>query len=197
MYVIGNNDKYVLYDCLWHDSFSVIKSALKEHGIVFTQIMGLFISHFHPDHAGSFELLRQHGVAPIILDYQMPHIKWLNNFFAKPKNDPARQYIPIKTELIKPVTPDTAKETLRSCGIDGKILQTPGHSDDSISLIVGDSVFVGDLPRVETAVGFGGKAEASWCEISDYNISKIYYAHGNTYEDIAAIEKWKAEHLDD
>ena len=196
MYIIGNSEKYILFDCLWHDSFSVIKNALKEHGIAFPQITGALISHFHPDHAGTFEILRQHGVRPLVLEWQMPHIEWLNSFFTKPKNDSQGKYMPIDIETLTPIKPDTAKEILSDCGIDGKILCTCGHSEDGMSLIAGNVVFVGDLPRFEVAESYGGEVAASWRKISEYNVTEIYYAHGNTPEDIEAIEKWKAEHLD-
>jgi len=195
MYMVGNGDKYILFDCLWHDSFPIIKSFLKEHGIIFAQIAGIFVSHFHPDHAGTFEPLRQHGVMPMILEWQIPHIEWLNNFFSKVKNDPNGQYVPIDIKTLMPITPDRINEILRSCGIDGKILRTPGHSADGISLIVGDAVFVGDLPRFEAAAVYGGEVEANWREIFLYNITKIYYAHGNTPEEIAVITERKRSEI--
>ena len=43
------------------------------------------------------------------------------------------------------MTLESAAELLKVNSIDGEILYTPGHSEDSISLIVGDSAFVGDL----------------------------------------------------
>jgi glyoxylase-like metal-dependent hydrolase (beta-lactamase superfamily II) len=177
MYVIGSGGKHILFDCLWHDSFPVIKSAFKERGITFAQIAGMFISHFHPDHAGAFGLLQQHGVTPMVLEWQMPHIEWLNSFFTKPKNDPAGQYIPINVKNLMPITLDMAGDFLQSCGIDGKIIRTPGHSDDSISLIAGNAAFVGDLPRFETADSCGSEVAASWREISALNAAEIYYAH--------------------
>jgi len=196
MYIIGGGGKYILFDCLWQDSFPVIKSALKKHGIAFEQIAGLLVSHFHPDHAGAFELLRQHRVEPMVLEWQMPHIEWLNSFFEKPKNDPTGKYMPIDIKTLTGITSETAGDILRLCGIDGKILHTPGHSEGCITLIAGDVAFVGDLPRAETAESYGGEVAASWRKILESNVTDIYYAHGDTPEDIAAIEKWKEEHLE-
>ena len=182
MYVIGIGDGYVIYDCLWQDSFPVIKSGFKRHGIAFAQVRGLLVSHFHPDHAGAFEILRKHGIKPLVLEWQMPYIEWLNNFYAKPKNDPAGKYVPIDISAITPVTPDTVSSIFCENSIDGKIIRTPGHSDDSVSLIAGNAAFVGDLPRLETAGIYGADVEASWREIASCNVTVIYYAHGNSPE---------------
>ena len=178
MYVIAGGSKYVLFDCLWADSFPIIKSAFKEYGIALPQIAGMLVSHFHPDHAGAFELLRQHGVTPMVLEWQVPYIEWLNDFFAQPKNDPSKRYVPIDTKTLTSITPATAENILRSCGIDGKILRTPGHSEDGISLIAGNAAFVGDLPMLETADAYGGEIAESWREITVCNVTDIYYAHG-------------------
>jgi glyoxylase-like metal-dependent hydrolase (beta-lactamase superfamily II) len=180
MYVIGNGSRYVLFDCLWQDSFPVIKNTLKEFGIGFEQIAGLFVSHFHPDHAGAFQVLCQHGVMPMVLEWQMSHIEWLNRFFAQPKNDPIERYMPINIATLTPIKLDVARDTLRSCGIDGRILHTPGHSEDGISLIAGNAAFVGDLPRIENADGYGSKIMADWRKISACKVTEIYYAHGQT-----------------
>ena len=180
MYIIGNDGRYVLYDCLWHDSAPIIKSALKEKEISFSQIELLFTSHFHPDHGGSFSFLQQNGVAPMVLDVQIPHIEWLNSFFSKQKNDPSNRFIPIGINAINPVNASQATDALRSCGIDGFVLHTPGHSEDSISLVIGDAAFVGDLPPYETAEGYAGSVAASWQSIIAKGAKQLYYAHANT-----------------
>lgn len=84
IYLIGC-DRYILFDCGWQDSFPVIKAALRDYGIGFERMEGFFVSHFHPDHAGTAQLLCQHGVRPLILERQAPYIDWLNEFFLQKK----------------------------------------------------------------------------------------------------------------
>lgn len=182
VYIIRGSGRCVLFDCGWQDSFPAIKSALSKYGVDFGQIAGLFVSHFHPDHAGSVELLRRHGVTPLILERQMPYVNRLNAFFAQSKNDPGRRYVPLDASIVKPITPDNAKSFLAGCGIDGKVLYTPGHSDDSISLIAGGAGFVGDLPTLENA-GFFGNPEISnsWKAILDCGVTRLYPAHGPNF----------------
>lgn len=144
----------------------MIKAALRGHGLTFEQVRGVFVSHFHPDHAGTLELLRRHGVIPWILERQAPHIAWLNEFFTQKKNDPHGDYAPLDVDIVLPITPDEARRHLADCSIEGKILYTPGHSDDSITLIAGNAAFVGDMPPYE------------WHSIADCGVRRIYPAHG-------------------
>jgi len=182
IYLIGEKDGCFLYDCGWQDSFPIIKASLREYGVDFSQLIGVFVSHFHPDHAGSVELLRQHGVRPLILERQVPYIDWLNEFFKQKKNDPNGQFVPLDEKTITPISFSEASKILADYSIDGKILYTPGHSDDSISLVVGNAAFVGDLPPFETA-GSYGKEEVltSWNDICTCGATQIYPAHGEKY----------------
>jgi len=191
MYVIGNGNEFILFDCLWQDSFPVIKRCLKELQISFSQIIGMFVSHFHPDHAGAFEYLRQHGIAPLVLERQMPYAEWLNNFFQKKKNDPDKKYLPINVESLIATTPQKTKTVINSLGFSGTIIYTPGHSEDSISLIAGSAAFVGDLQPLETADIQGDKVAKCWQEITSHNISEIYYAHGNIPKILGVMAHFK------
>jgi len=85
---------------------------------------------------------------------------------------------------------DSAK-LLNDLGIDGEIIYTPGHSEDSISLILDNgSVFVGDLYDLKSAITFNDeKINNSWNKILSHNISKIYYGHHEqTISNIKKIE---------
>jgi len=176
IYLIGDV-RYVMYDCGWQDSFPAIKSALRDLGITFQEIHGVFVSHFHPDHAGTLELLRRHGVAPLILERQIPCIPWLNDFFTREKNDPHGRYAPFDAAAIHPISPDQAQGYLADCGIDGTILYTNGHSEDGITLVAGDAAFTGDLPPYELAENSPQLAD-NWRDIIACNVKTVYPAHG-------------------
>lgn len=69
---------------------------------------------------------------------------------------------------------------LAELGIAGEILHTPGHSDDSVSLLLDDgSAFTGDL----THPGFATEEQApaigaSWRLLRDHGASRVYPGHG-------------------
>jgi ribonuclease/clavin/mitogillin len=65
---------------------------------------------------------------------------------------------------------------LRRIGIEGEIMHTPGHSDDSVSLLLDDgSVFTGDLTH-PMMIGEEGVAvvRASWRLLIDRGARHVY-----------------------
>lgn len=182
IYLIGSGGGYILFDCGWQDSFAPIRAAIKGWGISFEQVRGVFVSHFHPDHAGAAEALRRHGVTPLILERQVPFIPWLNDFFKQQKNDPHGDYLPLDEGAVMPITPCEARSVLTSCGLDGEVIYTPGHSADSISLVIGDAVFTGDLPPYDVAEAYGdADVMASWAKIMARGVKMAHPAHGPKY----------------
>lgn len=70
-------------------------------------------------------------------------------------------------------------EFLASCGIPGAIISTPGHTNDSISLILdnGDT-FVGDLyPQNQVPLYNNPVLTNSWQKLQDNGASLIHFAH--------------------
>jgi len=181
IYLIGDR-QYVMYDCGWQDSFPAIRSGLKEFDLRFDQVRGVIVSHFHPDHAGTLELLHQHGVEPLVIEQQLAHIDWLNEFFQQKKNDPGGDYVPFDASGFTPLSIEEVNAKLRTWGIDGQVLYTPGHSEDSISLVVGDAAFIGDLPAFEVAEGYGESVVDCWLDLLACRARVIYPAHGPSYE---------------
>jgi len=65
-------------------------------------------------------------------------------------------------------------------GIAGEIVPTPGHSDDSVSLVLDDgSAFTGDLTPLALAGEEGWNAVvASWQRLRALGANRIYPGHG-------------------
>ncbi len=67
-------------------------------------------------------------------------------------------------------------------GIDGEIIPTPSHSDDSVSVVLDDGdCFVGDLEPIEylDAYESNGKLKADWDRLMLRHPKRIFYAHAN------------------
>jgi glyoxylase-like metal-dependent hydrolase (beta-lactamase superfamily II) len=186
-----------MYDCLWHDSFPIIRRSLKERGISFGQIIALIVSHFHPDHAGSCELIRRHGVELLVMQEQVQSIPWLNDFYSQPKNDPAALYTPLCVADLKTYTIAAAEDYIRSRGFEGSIIHTLGHSEDGISLIVQRTAFVGDLPPFinglrsddigdtdgfDVRESYGSAVARSWKKIINRGVKEYYHAHAGYHK---------------
>ena len=71
-----------------------------------------------------------------------------------------------------------SRALLERIGIPGEILHTPGHSDDSVSLLLDDgSVFTGDLAP-EAFLEEEEIAAASWRLLRERGATRVYPAHG-------------------
>jgi glyoxylase-like metal-dependent hydrolase (beta-lactamase superfamily II) len=81
------------------------------------------------------------------------------------------------------ISNNESRKFLRSVGIDGEIIQTPGHTADSITFIIDECcAFTGDLPEFALMEAYNDEViKDSWKSIKDYKVEKIYPAHGNSY----------------
>ena len=111
----------------------------------------------------------------LVVDVQQDYIHSSDKIFENDKN------IRFKPIITKPIiiSCEQSRKFLNELGIDGEIIYTPGHSDDSISLILDKGIaFVGDLYDLNSAAAFNDeKITDSWERILSHNISKICYGH--------------------
>jgi glyoxylase-like metal-dependent hydrolase (beta-lactamase superfamily II) len=75
---------------------------------------------------------------------------------------------------------DESRALLEEAGIPGEILHTPGHSDDSISLLLDDgAVFTGDLtPPQYVGLEDPEVVRAGWRLLRERGATRVYPAHG-------------------
>ena len=91
---------------------------------------------------------------------------------------PQDHYVDITLEGNVTISFAESRALLERLGIGGEIVATPGHSDDSVSLLLDDgSVFTGDLtPLVGDAQE--ERARASWRLLWEKGARQIYPGHG-------------------
>lgn len=72
-----------------------------------------------------------------------------------------------------------SRNFLNDLGIKGEIIHTPGHSDDSVSIILDSGIaIVGDLYPLYSALAFKSQnINESWNKILKHKINTIYYGH--------------------
>ncbi len=70
---------------------------------------------------------------------------------------------------------------LSAIGIQGEIIETPGHSHDSVSLVLEDgTAFVGDLTRPDLAAGENeAQIRESWNKLIGLNARTFYSNHSD------------------
>ena len=98
------------------------------------------------------------------------------------------KFPPIREEFL-PRLITTDSEEFRSLKLPLKVLETPGHTADHISLLIGDKLFCGDaamscipsLKRVTIWIENLQQFKQSWEKILAAAPKTIYPAHGNPF----------------
>lgn len=180
-YLIPAEDGFIMIDTGWPDTFSQLLQMLNQNNIPVNEINYLIITHFHPGHAGLTQNLKDLGTKLILHENQISYFGKLNNFF---KKNPKANFKDIMSNDNTVVTDTDSRDFLKTIGIDGELVSTPGHSDDSVSLIIdNDCAFVGDLPTYSILEDYDDTLiEDSWNLILQYHIKKVYPGHGEVYE---------------
>ena len=187
-YLIESESGKLLFDTGWAGTFQAFCRAMKDTGIQVKDIDLILISHFHPDHMGIAQEIANLGVSIFVADVQKEHIHDADGIFAKEKGT---HFEPVIDEKVRYFSIEEGRKILNEIDLKGQIIHTPGHSDDSISLILDDgSVFVGDLnPIYELELHKGTQIEASWNKLLELKPKTIYYGHAKTARlDAKAVE---------
>ncbi len=136
----------------------------------------LLATHYHPDNAGAAEELKRQGVQLIVLENQAAGIQSLNEWM---RARPQYRYVDITLEGNVCLHSSESRGLLRGLGLEGEIIPTPGHSDDSVTLILDSGVaFTGDLPPPGAFGEVEHPAERSWELLRARHVHTVYPGHG-------------------
>ncbi|MBO5341459.1 MAG: MBL fold metallo-hydrolase [Lachnospiraceae bacterium] len=196
-YVISAGKDMLMFDTGWAGTFMQMCGALGEQELKLQEIKYLVISHFHPDHMGLAGELMKQGITVIAMESQKACIHACDHIFQRDKRF---VYTPLEEDRVQVLSFAESREFLQKLGIDGEIIPTPGHSDDSISLILdsGD-VFVGDLyPLYELDAHEEPGVQESWQKILERKPKRIYYGHAKTavLEEVASESSFTADRVE-
>jgi ribonuclease/clavin/mitogillin len=124
---------------------------------------------------GLAQELKQAGVPLLVLDVQVSAIPAMKTW-TKPRD----RYVDITLHDNVRISCPESRSLLAGIGIPGEIVHTPGHSDDSISLVLDDgSVFAGDLtPPGLAPENDAAAVAASWRLLRERGATRVYPAHG-------------------
>lgn len=132
-------------------------------------------THYHIDHAGLAQELKNAGVPLLVLETQVRAIPLM-----KASTKPRDQYLDIAMDDNVTISFAESRTVLGQIGIVGEILRTPGHSDDSVTLLLDDGIaFTGDLtPPALAGMDEAGLVAASWRLLREHGATRIYPGHG-------------------
>lgn len=174
-YLLEPDSVGLLVDVGWPGTLPKLQAACRRMGVPFQKIRYLLATHYHPDHAGLAQELKELGIKLIVVDVQLPLIPELRRVM-KPEN----HYHEIRLDDNLVLTVTGSREFLASIGVRGELLHTPGHSPDSVTLLLDEGVaFTGDLTPPALAWGEQrDEVESSWAKIRAHGVKTIYAGHG-------------------
>lgn len=201
------NGKTVLIDTGYPEGFAAFQKCLTQHHLAPNDIDYLFLTHAHDDHAGFVNDVLAASHAKLILhEKALPTLLRGQNNFAggctgrlayltcllmKAAGKGEHRFAPLEAayaERLLMLTPDTRAALETELGV--RILDTPGHTACSVSLLTGDGLlFCGDaamngIPSIgrvtiwaEDLLAF----RASWEAIIALHPKLIYPGHGKPF----------------
>jgi len=174
-YILETETGKLLIDSGWPGTLPKLNAELKRKGIALNEIKYLLVTHFHPDHAGLTQELKNLGAKFVLLESQVGFIAPLTELF-KPKNLPYVEIKPDDNFLLNFVE---SRQFLATRGVDGEIIPSPGHSDDSVTLILEEGfAFTGDLQPRFMLPDDDNVSRESWDRIYEQKIIRIFPGHG-------------------
>lgn len=178
-FLIPGENGYLLVDTDYAGTMSGFYSAIKQYDIKVSDISYVLATHYHPDHIGLVSELMKQGVKLLVVDTQCPHIHYSDEIFARDKR---LNYEPIDESDATVISCKESREFLKNLGINGEIISTASHSEDSVSLVLDEGVcVVGDLEPIDYLGGYEENVplQQDWELVMSYNLKLIYYAHAN------------------
>jgi endoribonuclease LACTB2 len=174
-WLIGAGPQRLLVDLGWPGTLATMKAAWRRAGVPASEVCYGFATHYHMDHAGLAEELKREGMKLIVLEHQVPAIPAMRAHMK-----PSDHYLEITEAGNLVIAAADSRPLLAQWGFAGEIVPTPGHSDDSASLLLDDgSVFTGDLPPLRMATEAEmPEVTASWERLRSLGARTIYPAHG-------------------
>ena len=178
-FLICGERKNILVDTDYAGTMQEFYKEIKSKNISVNDIDYVIATHYHPDHIGLVSELMKQGVRLILVESQTAFVHYSDSIFSR---DVRLDYRPIDDESAVLVSSDKSRKFLKEMGIDGEIILTPSHSDDSITIVLDDGVcIVGDLEPIDYLEAYDNNEalKADWDKVMSYNPKIVYYAHAN------------------
>jgi glyoxylase-like metal-dependent hydrolase (beta-lactamase superfamily II) len=138
----------------------------------------LIVTHFHVDHAGLVQEIKEQGVRFVLVDIQVNHIVPMETMIQK-----KMKYKPINLKDNFFITVPESRKNLQSIGISGEVIHTPGHTEDSISIVLDSAdVFIGDLRPENQIMKTDSISKNSWTTLRTLGVQRVHPGHGLSFE---------------
>ena len=175
-FFIRENEGGLLIDTDYAGTLHSFYKALKNSGIMVSEIQYVLATHYHPDHMGLVGQLLEQGIKLLLVDVQKESVHFSDRIFDKDKL-PFRVIDEADAIVI---SCEKSRKFLSYMGIYGEIVHTPSHSEDSVSLVLDDgSCFVGDLDSSEYLEAYDDNTalQSDWDLIMSLHPKTVFFAH--------------------
>lgn len=203
-YLISTEVGYILIDTGYEGGFRRFTNKLKQRRINSKDIRYVFLTHAHDDHAGFLnEVLAATDAKVILHPKAIERLKKGQNSFEGGCSSrlaflfckilalcgKGEHKFPAICDEFLPRLITTDSEEFRSLNLPFKVLETPGHTADHISLLISDKFFCGDAAmnnfpsqkRVIVWIENLQQFKQSWQAILAAAPKTIYPAHGKPF----------------
>ena len=203
-YLVSSEIGYILIDTGYESGFKHFTNKLKRLNITPKEIRYIFLTHAHDDHAGFLNEVLDVTDAKVILHPKaIERLKIGQNsfeggcsgrlayFFCQVLalcGKGEHKFPAIRNEFLPRLITTDSKE-FHALKLPFKVLETPGHTADHISLLIDDKLFCGDaamnilpsIKRVTIWIENLQQFKQSWQTILAAPPKTIYPAHGKPF----------------
>ena len=178
-WVISAGRSRLLIDLGWPRTMGLMRANLRRMDVPLAEIRYALATHYHIDHAGLAEELKQAGVPLLVAETQPDGIRLLNEWGRARPNEGV---VEITDRSNVALSFAESRELLAGIGIAGELLPTPAHSADSVSLLLDDgSAFTGDLGPLRADEPADLVARC-WRLLREHGLRRVYPGHGPARE---------------
>ncbi|MBW1898655.1 MAG: MBL fold metallo-hydrolase [Deltaproteobacteria bacterium] len=205
-YLIKAKDGYLLIDTSYYKEYDNFTDSLRNLGLELNDISYILLTHHHDDHSGFAARLVKNTDARLIVykDSAAFLEQGTYSLEEKPLNVCVRfiigaygmfhefTYPPVPVRDVGYIVAGDDADLLKQIGIDGEIIHTPGHTNDSITVVLKDGkAFVGDAAmdllnicmceHRPIYINSEIKTFESWQKMKEHGARIIYSAHGSPF----------------
>ena len=169
----------LLVDTDFAGTLPAFYKSIKAQGIRVSDITYLLCTHYHPDHCGLASELMSQGVKLVVMEPQLGSVHYSDPIFARMHD---LEYVPVDESKAVVLSSAESRSFLAKMGINGEIISTASHSEDSICVMLDEGIcLAGDLEPYEYLAAYSDNAalKADWDKVLSYSPKRICYAHAN------------------
>ncbi len=173
-WVVSAGRSRLLIDLGWPGMFGTLAANLERMDIPLKEITHGVATHYHLDHAGAAQDLKNAGMRLIVTTEQVAAIPLM-----KQHAKDADQLTDISPDGNLVISCAESRALLATLGLAGQLVHTPGHSDDSVSLLLDTGeVFTGDLTHPMLVTEESAEVVArSWQRLRELGATTVYAGH--------------------